>query len=121
MDNRIAQVDVQIRRLDPVEAELWITAMPEPATPGTEIRGRIVGPRCAGVTTIEVAYPLRPMPQQVLTDTHLAARVVIPEPSRWTPETPFLYTLIVELWRDGQRSDRRTIAGIRLTRGEPGA
>jgi hypothetical protein len=33
-------------------------------------------------------------------------RVIIPEPSLWDPETPFLYEGPVELWEDGQRCDQ---------------
>jgi hypothetical protein len=35
--------------------------------------------------------------------------VVIPEPSWWEPETPFLYRGILELWDAGQATDRTEI------------
>jgi hypothetical protein len=116
MENRISQLDLQISRLDPVGAEIRITVMPSQPTPTTEVRGRIVGPRCTGVTTIEVAYPIRPLAQRPVDLPGLAARVVIPEPSLWKPDTPFVYEVIVELWQNGLRCDRRTIADFRLTR-----
>jgi hypothetical protein len=115
MENRISEVHVEIRRLDPVEAEALLLVVAEQTTPTTEVRGRVVGPRCAGVTTVEVAYPFRPSPRQSADLPGLAARVVIPEPSLWKPETPFVYEVVVELWQDGQRCDRRVIADFRLT------
>jgi hypothetical protein len=39
-------------------------------------------------------------------------RVIIPEPSFWEPESPFLYQGPVELWQDGQRCDQ-----VQITRG----
>ena len=64
MSNRIREVRVTQRRWDAMEAELWITVVPEQRTPTLEVRGRLVGPHCPGVTTtVAVAYPLRPLPR----------------------------------------------------------
>lgn len=80
---------VRPTRLSPTEAELLVT------TDGDgQIVGTVHGPICRYSTTIEIAYPLRPVaadrPRQV------AARVVIPEPSWWDAESPFLYAGSVE-------------------------
>ena len=87
-------------------------------TPTTEVRGRLVGPRCPGVTTIEVAYPLRPFPCQPGGVPPLSRRVVIPEPSLWEPQHPFVYRVVVELWEGGQRCDQRQFDyGLRMADG----
>jgi hypothetical protein len=44
----------------------------------------------------------------------LAARVVIPEPSIWEPECPFVYDGVVELWQGDERCDVRQVQGYRL-------
>jgi hypothetical protein len=70
-----------------------------------------MGPSCPYSSTVEVAYPLRPLPDEC---EALACRVVIPEASLWEPESPFLYRGPVELWQDGVRCDRVTLShGLR--------
>jgi hypothetical protein len=109
MDNRIRRVEVRDRSLAAAEAEVWITVEPERLTPTTELRGRLMGPRCAFANTVEVAYPLRPIPRPPQEPGRLTMRVIIPEASLWEPESPFLYEGPVELWQDGRRCDRITI------------
>lgn len=108
MENRIHRIEVQNRSLNPVSAEVWITVLPEHDTPTTEVRGRLMGPRCPYASTVEVAYPLRPLPpsQKPPHLSGLIVRVVIPEASLWEPQCPFLYQGPVELWQDGQRCDQ---------------
>jgi hypothetical protein len=120
MKNRIRRIEVHDRSLDPLSAEVWITVSPEYHTATTEVRGRLVGPRCLYSSTIEVAYPLRPLPSSLgtLTPPHspgLTVRAIIPEASFWEPQCPFLYQGPIELWQDGQRCDCVTIShGLRL-------
>jgi hypothetical protein len=114
MSNRIVTVDVQTRRLDPFEAELCVVVGAARMTPTTELRGRFVGPKSALSSTIEVAYPLRPFPSKTVRSGDLVARVVIPEPSCWQPDCPFVYDGVIELWQDGQRCDARQVPGYRL-------
>jgi hypothetical protein len=111
MRNRILDVQVQTQRLTPMEAELCILVRAETMTPATELRGRFVGPKCPGVTTVEVAYPLRPFADL---REGLMARVVIPEPNRWEEQCPFVYDGVVELWQDGQCCDVRHVWGYKL-------
>src|SRR5262245_48142127 len=99
----LESVTVRNRVLNPAEAELWITAVPRDLLSVMELRGRLMGPRCSYSTTVEVAYPLRPLPRQPDNPRQLIARVVIPEPSLWDPESPFLYQGPVEVWKDGNR------------------
>jgi hypothetical protein len=111
MTNHIRTTRVEVRRLSAAEADVLVIAEVDLVTPGTELRGRLTGPRCPGVTTVEVAYPLRPLP--VAADgpaTTLSARVVIPEPNLWTETTPFVYEGRIELWQDGRRVDEAPLA-----------
>jgi hypothetical protein len=70
-------------------------------------------------STIEVAYPLQPFPRKPEDLLELAMRVVIPEPSFWEPECPFVYDGVVELWEEGERCDVRQVQGYKLLRGKP--
>jgi hypothetical protein len=79
--------------LDPVRAELALDVSACSLEPGDEVHGRLVGPHCRYASTIEIAYPISRGPGG-------GYRVVIPEPSLWTPETPFVYAGKVE-WRRG--------------------
>jgi len=109
MSNRILRLQVRDRSLDPAQAELWVTAEAEHVTPTTELRGRLMGPRCLYSATVEVAYPLGPFARRPAGLAGPAARVVIPEPSLWEPECPFLYEGTVELWEDGVCVDQAAI------------
>jgi hypothetical protein len=93
---------VEVIRLDAALAELLVHAdfAADPG-PGVELRGRLMGPRQGGVATIEVAYPLRPV--AAVTPTRRSARVVIPDPNLWEPDTPFVYWGPAEVWAGGVR------------------
>ena len=94
----ITNVEILDRGLDPAKAELWIQVQVARRSATTEVRGRLVGPRCQGATTVEVAYPLRPLPRtQEEAENTLTRQVIIPEPSFWDTENPFFYEVIVEL------------------------
>jgi hypothetical protein len=105
MGNRILRIEVLDRSLDPISAEVWISVLAEHHTAATEVRGRLMGPRCLYSNTVEVAYPLRPLPS-LQNRSGLTVRVVIPEASLWEPQCPFLYQGPIELWQDGQCCDR---------------
>ncbi len=109
MSNRIHRLRVRDRSLDPAQAELWLIADADHVTATTELRGRLTGPRCLYAATVEVAYPLRPFGRRPNGLDGSAARVVIPEPSLWDPEGPYLYHATVELWEDGVRCDTAEI------------
>ena len=109
--NHIRQTTLEVRRLSAAEAEVWVMAAVDAVTPATELRGKVTGPRCPGVTTIELAYPLRPVPTPASAAANtLVARVIIPEPNLWTQATPFLYEGRLELWQDGGCCDTATVA-----------
>ena len=110
MSNRITHVEIRNRSLTPAEAEVWLIVRAEHITETTEVRGRLMGPGCPYSSTIEVAYPLRPLAHPPADVPPLTRRVTIPEPSFWEPESPFLYRGPVELWQDGQRCERVTVS-----------
>jgi hypothetical protein len=124
MENRIRRIEVHDRSLNPISAEVWISVLPEQHTATTEVRGRLMGPRCPYSNTVEVAYPLRPLPphQKTASSSGLTVRAVIPEASLWEPQCPFLYQGPIELWQDGQCCDRIILShGLRsLQRNERG-
>jgi hypothetical protein len=116
MENRIRQLKVHNGQMIPARAEVWITIVPEHQTPTTEVRGRLMGPRCPYASTVEVAYPLRVPPPHHVTkgSSPLTMQVVIPEASLWEPESPFLYQGPIELWQDGRCCDHVTLShGLR--------
>ncbi|MBM3993169.1 MAG: hypothetical protein FJ303_03290 [Planctomycetes bacterium] len=84
---------VHVNRLDPTLAEVHIEFANLPTD--VEVRGRVMGPRCPGVTTIEVAYPLQML-------AHPVYRVLIPEPALWSADRPLVYDGPVEFLYDGK-------------------
>ena len=118
MNNRILDILLEHRSLDPVSAEVWVTVTPEQLTPTTEVRGRLMGPSCPYASTIEVAYPLTALRQTAPpVPGALRLRVVIPEASLWDTQAPHLYAGPVELWQDGRRCDRVEVRhGLRQLR-----
>lgn len=112
MDNRILDICIEDHSLDPATAEVWITVTPERLTPTTEVRGRLMGPICPYASTVEVAYPLtrlRRPDTEAATPEILRLRAVIPEPSLWDTQSPFLYGGPLELWQDGRCCDRLNV------------
>ncbi|MDB5306848.1 MAG: hypothetical protein JWO38_1050 [Gemmataceae bacterium] len=103
----IRSITVEPVRMSPAGAEL-IVRVGLDAAAGVEVRGTLVGPRCAGISTVEVAYDLRPVPGA--DDTALVLRAVIPEPNMWSPAAPFRYDGRVGVWRDGVRVDDHRFA-----------
>jgi hypothetical protein len=108
MSNKLRQVTTRVQRLSAAEAELWVLVEAERAGPTTEVRGRLVGPHCPGISTIEVSYPLQPFPRHPEGVPPLSRRVVIPDPALWEPDRPYVYRAVVELWEDGEVCDRTT-------------
>src|SRR5262249_6410724 len=113
--NKLREVRTEVRRLSPAEAEIWVLVEPDEITPGTEVRGRLIGPRCPGITTVEVAYPLQPFPRRPEGVPPLSRRVVIPDPVLWEKERPFTYHIVVELWQDWALCDQTEFdCGLRM-------
>jgi len=102
--SHIRSLTVEPERVSPAEAVVVVRVGLD--APAAEVRGRLVGPRCEGVSTVEVAYPLRPAGG----DTGPTLRAVIPEPNLWSPAAPFRYDGRVEVWADGRRVEVREFA-----------
>src|SRR5437868_6686002 len=101
MSNRICNTKLEIRKLSQVEAEVWIHVEVALVAPDTEVRGKLVGPRSPGITTVEVAYPFQRMSRpQGAAENILSVRAAIDEPNLWTEKSPFVYEGVVELWQD---------------------
>lgn len=116
MTNRIERLSVSHHVMDPTYAEVWFAVYPERLTSTTDVHGHLTGPRCAHATTVEVAYPVRPHSRtyEKEGDPRIIVRVVIPEPSLWEPQTPFLYEGRVELWQSGQCCEQVSVSrGLR--------
>src|SRR4051794_28070059 len=98
---------VLIHALDSTRADIRIHFDNLPSD--VEVRGRLMGPRCDGVSTVEVAYWLRPLEAVGI------YQVLIPEPNFWTPERPFRYEGPVEFRQKGDLVGAVTVSvGLRL-------
>jgi len=128
MANRIKHYRILVGPATPAEAWIGISVYPERLTSVTQVRGRLVGPRCPFATTVEVAYPTREQSREYETTgtPKIMLRVIIPEPNLWEPETPFLYQGPLELFQGKEHCDTVQIAcslrtlqlgprGLRLT------
>jgi hypothetical protein len=113
MSNQIRTITVEIRKLSAVEAEVWLKVLPERVSSTTEVRGKLMGPRCPGVTTVEIAYPLQ---RAVSTDPDtMVVRALIDEPNLWSEKAPFVYEGIAELYESGELVDQRPVCvGLKL-------
>ena len=106
-------ITIDVVRLSVEVAELQIRAeFAEIPSADTELRGRLMGPRCPGMSTIEIAYALKPMTAE--SANFRLARVVIPEPNLWMEKKPLTYWGPVEVWRDGEMvSTQQVEIGLR--------
>jgi hypothetical protein len=111
MSNRIVGLHAWNPVLNPAHAEVWVSVALASLASTTEVRGRLMGPRCVYTTTVEVAYPWREAGRQYASEGNprLDVRAIIPEPNFWDPESPFLYQGPLELWQDGRRWETVTV------------
>jgi beta-galactosidase/beta-glucuronidase len=99
---KVATLDFEIIRATPAVAEFLVHVRIDSPVMGYEVVGRAVGPRCPGVSTVEVAYA---MTMRGASDTTATLRCMIPEPNMWTPEMPFTYAVTVGLFVNGEFVD----------------
>jgi len=92
---------MEIRTLNPTEADVRFHVAVDRQDDRLGVQGRLVGPRCAYASTIEVAYPLGDAPPGE--PNRLSTRTFIPEPNLWEPACPFLYEATFELFEDRSR------------------
>ena len=104
--SHVRSLTVEPVRVGPAEAILLVRVELDGPADGVELRGVLVGPRCPGVSTVEIAYPLRPAGG----DTGLSLMAVIPEPNLWSAAALFRYDGRVEVWAGGTRAEVREFA-----------
>jgi hypothetical protein len=103
--NRLKWIEPYKHTVSTAEADIWFRVAVQRVTPGTEARGRVVGPRCLFAQTAEVAWPLGSVRHSEGEQAALIARTAIPDPGFWDPGNPLLYRVVVELWQDGHRCE----------------
>ena len=94
----ISEIQIINHRFDPTETILHVLVDGgKELSNECQVRGRLNGPRCPFSTTIEIAYPLR---ERARSDAIVTMSAVIPEPSWWDPESPFVYSGFVEMYHE---------------------
>jgi hypothetical protein len=112
----LASITISTPVLSPAEAEIHVTFQFEGEVTRPELRGRLMGPRSSHTTTVEIAYPFRALAKtEQPSNNVVTGRVVIPEPSFWSPSAPFLYQGPIEVWADGKPLARLQVShGLRM-------
>lgn len=101
----IASLNFEVIRATPAVAEFLVHVELTGLSGECEVSGRVVGPKCAGISTVEVAYPLTRMARN---DRVVSLRCAIPEPNLWAPESRFTYEVSIALHVNGDLVDSRT-------------
>ncbi len=115
---KIDTIAFELIRSTPSVAEFLIRVELDGPADGCEVTGRAIGPRCAGTSTVEVAYPLV---AAGLSGKVVSLRCVIPEPNLWTPNGRFMYAITVEVHVNGEWTDARSATmAFRDTQPKPG-
>ena len=94
-DNLLDNLDVFYGELTPARATVYARLEGLENTDGLSLNGFVRGPRCFYSTTLLSTYPLSdagPGPS-------LLAKALVTDPCYWSPETPNIYDVTVELRR----------------------
>src|SRR5262245_59996874 len=119
--NRLRGIQTCKLTVSPAEADIWFKVLVQRVTAGTEVHGRIVGPRSLFAETAQVVSPLRSVRHKG-EEQALIARTAFPSPGLWRPDDPLLYRAVVELWQDGIRCELSAFdLGFRMIETGPGA
>src|SRR5262245_11715814 len=103
--NRLNSIEGYKYTVSSAQADIWFKVVVQRVTPGTEVRGQIVGPRCLFSQAHGVVWPLRSVRHREGEQAALIARTAFPNPGFWAPDKPLLYRVVVELWQDEQRCE----------------
>ena len=103
---KIISLNFEIVRATSAIAEFIVRVELDGPPRDCKVSGRAVGPKCSGISTVEVAYP---MSVANASDTAVSLRCVIPEPNLWTPERRFTYEVSAALRVNGDLVDSITI------------
>jgi hypothetical protein len=100
-----------IVRLTQAEAEIRFLVTTSARGEDLHVRGRLMGPKCPYSSTVEVAYPLKEIERSVnpAGGTSILLRTVIPDPSMWDPQSPFLYSGPLGIWQADQALEQHTV------------
>ncbi len=111
MSETTTSIRKHIVRLTHAEAEIRFLVSRAASGADLHVRGRLMGPRCPYSSTVEVAYPLKEIERSVnkAGETSILLRTVIPEPSMWDPQSPFLYSGPLGIWTGDRELERNTM------------
>ena len=112
MSENVFSFRKHIVRLTPAEAEIRFLVSFPPSAKDLHVRGRLMGPRCPYAATVEVAYPLRELERaqdHAGGSASILLRTVIPEPSMWDPESPFLYSGPLGIWEGDRQLEQQNV------------
>ncbi len=101
---KIATVNFEIIRATSAVAEFLARVNLEGNATGCMIAGSVTGPTCAGISTVELAYPMVVVDAS---DTAVSLRCIIPEPNLWATDSPYRYAWLITLEKDGTTIDQR--------------
>ena len=108
--NPFERVEIFHGEATPAAARIYARLDTTAGQPGWKLSGHIKGPYRADAHTLPATISLQPCP----TGETLLAAAVIPDPCPWTPETPSLYQLDLQLCAQQNVIDRRRwVTGIR--------
>lgn len=80
------------------EARVYASVPVESSTAGTALAGTIRGPHLAGTSTLPAGFHFRDLGP----GKSILAEAIVTEPAFWTPRSPYLYAIHLELQRRGQ-------------------
>jgi hypothetical protein len=110
MSETAASIRKHIVRLTPAEAEIRFLVTCPALGNDLHVRGRLMGPRCPYASTVEVAYPLKEIERAAGPGkTDILLKTIIPEPSMWDPQSPFLYSGPVGIWQRDDMLEQQTV------------
>jgi hypothetical protein len=104
LDSLLRHVEVFSGSADPAESRVYAVAAlaeefrHEPKQ--FQWSGHLIGPECEFAHTLSARIPFVHRPA----DESLLAEAIVPDPCFWTPELPFLYRAVLELWQSDESS-----------------
>src|SRR4051812_6948047 len=93
MPNLLDNLDVFYCELTPARATVYARLEGLGSTAGLSLTGYVRGPRCFYSKTLPATFRL----QDAGPGPSLLAKSLVPDPCYWSPETPHIYDVTVEL------------------------
>ena len=100
-DNLLDNLDVFYGELTPARGTVYARLEGLASTDGLSLSGTVRGPRCFYSSTLPATFRL----QDAGPGPALLAKALIPDPSYWSPDTPHIYDVTVELRKGGDLID----------------